>query len=140
MNFLLYFNAHDEAIKFTLPTSEYASALDVAISTAGDDAGGKPVQAGQTLKVPSKSLAVLEAHTGTRSRAGGVRVRIPCPVLAGSGSDMPVGKRIQGKAANGVIRPRVDSWTGCSPPSPGLSSAVCCHKYPHRIDAWRHGR
>ena len=63
VNFLLYFNAHDEAIKFTLPTAEYASAWDVVINTGGEGADGGPVHAGETLEVPSKSLAVLRAYS-----------------------------------------------------------------------------
>jgi isoamylase len=63
VNFLLYFNAHDEAIKFTLPTAEYASVWDVVINTGGEGVDGGPVHAGETLEVPSKSLAVLRAYS-----------------------------------------------------------------------------
>jgi glycogen operon protein len=100
VNFLLYFNAHDDAIKFTLPTSEYASAWDVVISTAGDDAGGKPVQAGQTLKVPAKSLAVLRAYTEPEAEPE-VSVSASLAVLAGTGSDTDAGKDQGRKAPDG---------------------------------------
>jgi isoamylase len=63
VNFLLYFNAHDEAVKFTLPTDEYASAWDVVINTAGEGVDSKPVNAGETLEVPSKSVSILKSHT-----------------------------------------------------------------------------
>ena len=35
VNFLLYFNAHDDDVEFTLPADEYAPAWDVIIDTAG---------------------------------------------------------------------------------------------------------
>jgi glycogen operon protein len=63
VNFLLYFNAHDETVKFTLPSDEFAPAWDVVIDTAGQNADTKPVNAGQPLPVEAKSLVVLRAHT-----------------------------------------------------------------------------
>jgi isoamylase len=90
VNFLLYFNAHDDAIKFTLPTAEYASAWDVVISTAGEEAGGKPLQAGETLKLPAKSLAVLRAYTEPEAEPE-VSVSASLAVLAGTGSETPAG-------------------------------------------------
>ncbi|MBA4102914.1 MAG: glycogen debranching enzyme, partial [Arthrobacter sp.] len=63
VNFLLYFNAHDDTVKFTLPSDEYAPAWDVIIDTAGQNADTEPVAAGQPLPVEAKSLVVLRAHT-----------------------------------------------------------------------------
>jgi isoamylase len=91
VNVLLYFNAHDEAIKFTLPSSEYASAWDVVISTAGEDADDEPVQAGEALEVPAKSLAVLRAYTEPEAEPE-VSVSASLAVRAGAGSDTAAGK------------------------------------------------
>lgn len=63
VNFLLYFNAHDDMVKFTLPADEYAPAWDIIIDTAGHNADTEPVQAGGALPVDAKSLVVLRAHT-----------------------------------------------------------------------------
>ncbi|HET7139245.1 MAG TPA: glycogen debranching protein GlgX [Arthrobacter sp.] len=63
VNFLLYFNAHDDMVKFTLPSDEYAQAWDIIIDTAGHNADTEPVAAGGGLPVEAKSLVVLRAHT-----------------------------------------------------------------------------
>jgi isoamylase len=63
VNFLLYFNAHNEMVKFTLPSDEYAPAWDIMIDTAGHNADTEPVTAGQALPVDAKSLVVLRAHS-----------------------------------------------------------------------------
>ncbi|KRE74228.1 glycogen debranching protein GlgX [Arthrobacter sp. Soil762] len=63
VNFLLYFNAHDDMVNFTLPADEYAPAWDIIIDTAGHNADTEPVQAGGALPVDAKSLVVLRAHS-----------------------------------------------------------------------------
>ncbi|MCP8998439.1 glycogen debranching protein GlgX [Pseudarthrobacter sp. RMG13] len=62
VNFVLYFNAHDDMVNFTLPNDEYAPAWDIIIDTAGHNADTAPVKAGQILPVDAKSLVVLRAH------------------------------------------------------------------------------
>ncbi|WP_150306732.1 glycogen debranching protein GlgX [Planctomonas psychrotolerans] len=61
-NFVLYFNAHDETIPFTLPTEEYSAAWEVVVDTAGEAANSAPRAAGTQLDVLAKSLIVLRAH------------------------------------------------------------------------------
>ncbi|HKS03381.1 MAG TPA: glycogen debranching protein GlgX, partial [Arthrobacter sp.] len=63
VNFLLYFNAHDGDVEFTLPPDEYAPAWDVIIDTAGEGADSEPANAGSLLSVAAKSLVVLRAHS-----------------------------------------------------------------------------
>ncbi len=63
VNFVLYFNAHDDMVEFTLPNDEYAPAWDIIIDTAGHNADTQPVKAGEVLPVDAKSLVVLRAHT-----------------------------------------------------------------------------
>lgn len=63
VNFLLYFNAHDDMVNFTLPADEYAPAWDIIIDTAGHNADTEPVKAGAVLPVDAKSLVVLRAHS-----------------------------------------------------------------------------
>ena len=62
MNFLLYFNAHDDDVKFTLPAGEFAEAWDMVINTAGTGVERGPIDAGSVLKVAAKSMAVLRAR------------------------------------------------------------------------------
>jgi isoamylase len=86
VNFLLYFNAHDRAMKFTLPTREYALAWDVVIDTAGENLDSEPVQAGGTLEVPARSLAVLRAHKQAEVEPD-LSVSASLAVRAGTGSE-----------------------------------------------------
>ncbi|GAB3531471.1 glycogen debranching protein GlgX [Arthrobacter tecti] len=61
-NFLLYFNAHDEAVKFTVPSEEYGPMWDEVIDTAGVYADSDPIPAGAAVTVEAKSMVVLRAH------------------------------------------------------------------------------
>ena len=63
LNFLLYFNAHDEQIEFTLPNDEYSAKWEIVVDTAGAAADSPPVQAGAIIPVEAKSLVVLRAFT-----------------------------------------------------------------------------
>ncbi|ARJ04877.1 glycogen operon protein GlgX homolog [Cnuibacter physcomitrellae] len=62
-NFLLYFNADDSDVTFTIPQAEYSEAWDVVIDTAGASADLLTVQAGETITVEQKSMVVLIAHS-----------------------------------------------------------------------------
>ena len=62
-NFLLYFNAHDEAVYFTVPSDEYGTSWDEVIDTAGRYADTAAIPAGATLSVEGKSMVVLRAHS-----------------------------------------------------------------------------
>ncbi len=63
VNFLLYFNAHDEKVDYVLPSDEYAPAWDIIIDTAGHSADAQAHDAGSTVGVEAKSLVVLRAHS-----------------------------------------------------------------------------
>jgi isoamylase len=63
VNFLLYFNAHDEEVGFKVPSDEYAPAWDIIIDTAGGGADTELVPAEAVLGVEAKSLVVLRAHS-----------------------------------------------------------------------------
>ncbi len=64
VNFLLYFNAHDDTVDFTLPPAEFAPKWDVVIDTAGEHANAQILDAAGSLGVSAKSLVVLRAHSG----------------------------------------------------------------------------
>ena len=50
VNFVLYFNAHDDDVEFTLPADEYAPSWDVIIDTADQADTEEPLKAGSVLK------------------------------------------------------------------------------------------
>jgi isoamylase len=62
VDFLLYFSAADDPVKFKLPAKSYGAAWDVVIDTAGKAADRTPVKAGKQLVVEGRSLLVLQAH------------------------------------------------------------------------------
>ncbi|MFF0153442.1 glycogen debranching protein GlgX [Micromonospora sp. NPDC005203] len=60
-SFLLCFNAHDAPLEFTMPGSEYGQKWERVISTAEPEPGDATViSAGGTIRVPDRSLVVLE--------------------------------------------------------------------------------
>ncbi len=63
LSFILYFNAHDESVDFTLPSEEYSAQWETVVDTAGAGADSAPVKAGQTIPVTAKALVVLRAFT-----------------------------------------------------------------------------
>ncbi|GGF39193.1 glycogen debranching protein GlgX [Subtercola lobariae] len=62
VNFLLYFNADDVEVPFTLPSAEYGTAWDVVIDTAGQATDEAPSTPGDVVTVFPKSIMVLRAH------------------------------------------------------------------------------
>ena len=62
LNFLAFFNAHDDTVDFTLPAVEYSASWEIVVDTAGAGADTAPRRAGEVLPVREKSLVVLRAH------------------------------------------------------------------------------
>ena len=48
MNFILYFNAHDDEVEFTVPNDEY-SQWETVVDTAGRYTNSEPVEAGKSI-------------------------------------------------------------------------------------------
>ena len=63
LSFILYFNAHDETVGFTLPSEEYSALWETVVDTAGAGADSEPVKTGNTISVAAKALVVLRAFT-----------------------------------------------------------------------------
>jgi isoamylase len=59
---LVWFNAHDDAVAFTLPTEEHSPAWDLMVDTTGTLPTDQPVVAETVIAVPARSLVVLRAH------------------------------------------------------------------------------
>ncbi|NKX52218.1 glycogen debranching enzyme, partial [Arthrobacter deserti] len=62
VNFLAYFNAHDDEVVFVLPSKEYSAQWEAVIDTAGEYAESKPLRAGRKITVQAKSMVVLRAY------------------------------------------------------------------------------
>ncbi len=62
-NFLLYFNADDEAVDFTVPPEEYGTSWDEVIDTAGKYADSEAIPHGAKISVEAKSMVVLRTHS-----------------------------------------------------------------------------
>jgi isoamylase len=58
-SFLLLFNAHDEAVTFTLPTRRFSASWEVTLSTADPDVGARSYAARTPIDVTGRSLVVL---------------------------------------------------------------------------------
>jgi glycogen operon protein len=62
-SFLLYFNADDVDVEFSVPSDEYAALWSVLVDTAGAEADSIPRPAGAMLTVQAKSLVILQEHS-----------------------------------------------------------------------------
>ena len=60
-HFLVWFNAHDDAMCFTLPSDEYSPSWEVLVDTAGRSATSEPLDADASFEVQARSLVVLRA-------------------------------------------------------------------------------
>jgi isoamylase len=61
-HFIVLFNAGDDEVDFTLPDVEFSPRWDVLVDTAGQYANTHPINPGESLEVPAKSLMVLCEH------------------------------------------------------------------------------
>ncbi|HWR85763.1 MAG TPA: glycogen debranching protein GlgX [Rhodoglobus sp.] len=59
VNFLLYFNAHDEGVDFELPSDEYGARWQVVVDTTTADEPDLELEAGATFTVTGRSVLVL---------------------------------------------------------------------------------
>jgi isoamylase len=60
-HFLLYFNAHSEAVECTLPSAEFSEAWQAIIDTAGRIADDRTIEAKGNVTLTAKSMVVLRA-------------------------------------------------------------------------------
>jgi glycogen operon protein len=60
-SFLVYFNAGEETVDFTIPSDEHSPKWEIVVDTAGVNADSDPREAGTVLKIEARSLAVLRA-------------------------------------------------------------------------------
>jgi glycogen operon protein len=63
LSFIVYFNAHDDSVDFTVPSEEYSARWETIVDTAGAGADSEPVKAGHIISVTAKSLVVLRAFS-----------------------------------------------------------------------------
>jgi glycogen operon protein len=61
-HFLVYFNAHTDAVEITLPTEERSPRWDLVVDTDDGDVDGAPLDPGTTFSLGAHALAVLREH------------------------------------------------------------------------------
>ncbi|GAA4266881.1 glycogen debranching protein GlgX [Frondihabitans peucedani] len=61
VNFVLYFNAHDDTVTFTLPSDEYSECWELVIDTTDSPKPEHVLHAGEKLPVAGRSMVVLRA-------------------------------------------------------------------------------
>jgi glycogen operon protein len=61
-HFVLYFNAHDGAVQFVLPSAEYAPTWHVELDTADEAHPDNGYDAGESVELPGRSVLVLRAR------------------------------------------------------------------------------
>jgi isoamylase len=61
-DFMLMFNAHDEAIEFQVPDKPYPESWVPVLATS-PESESDPVKCGEPVRVPSRSLLVLQRET-----------------------------------------------------------------------------
>ncbi|CAN5252108.1 glycogen debranching protein GlgX [soil metagenome] len=61
VNFVMYFNAHDQGVEFTIPSDEYAPAWEVVVDTTAGSAVPRQHAAGGSMIVGGRSVIVMKA-------------------------------------------------------------------------------
>jgi len=61
VNFIMYFNAHSEAVEFTMPSQEYGAAWKVVVDTMQADHADEGYAADQKVEVGARSVLVMRA-------------------------------------------------------------------------------
>jgi isoamylase len=61
-HFVLYFNAHEEAVQFRLPPADYAPTWHVELDTADEAHPDSGYDAGESVELPARSVLVLTAE------------------------------------------------------------------------------
>lgn len=64
-HFIVLFNAHDDAVEFTIPIHEASPEWEVLIDTAGKRADSEPIKPGGIIPLEQRSLVVLCQHDPT---------------------------------------------------------------------------
>ncbi|AZI57957.1 glycogen debranching enzyme GlgX [Nakamurella antarctica] len=60
-HFLMFFNAHDDTVDFTVPGAEFSALWQVVVDTAGALHDADPFTSGARIPVPGKAVMVLRA-------------------------------------------------------------------------------
>jgi isoamylase len=69
-SFLLFFNAHDQPLTFTLPKASFGRSWNIIVNTALDSiVRGRSIKARQTIEVADRAVVVATRPTKPR-RAG----------------------------------------------------------------------
>ena len=104
-SFLLFFNAHDDSIEFTVPGREYGEHWHIEVDTAGEIVELDEIGAGTVIPVPAKAVVVLRGPRVTDS-APTLMTAVPAPRPAAKRQPAaetppakPAARRSRGKGA-----------------------------------------
>ncbi|SBS73325.1 glycogen debranching protein GlgX [uncultured Microbacterium sp.] len=61
-HFMIFFNAGDEGVDFTIPTADFGPRWEVVVDTSGEQADVAPLDGGDVLGLAAKSLLVLRDY------------------------------------------------------------------------------
>ena len=125
-HFLVYFNAHTEAVDIVIPTEERSPIWDLVVDTNGGDVGGPPIEPGAIFSLGAHALAVLREHgdESRRRRGDSPARRTPTPVPAAPTSTY----RLQ-LTPEFTLRRRGRGRDTCETSGPtGTTSPPCCRR------------
>jgi len=91
-HFILLFNAHLEAVEFTVPMHDASPEWEVLIDTAGKRADGEPIKPGGTIELEQRSLVVLCHHDPTPEEVDHSVAASLSAMVAGSKEESPAPK------------------------------------------------
>jgi isoamylase len=87
VHFLILLNAHTEAVEFTLPEDEYASAWEIVVDTAGAGVSTEPRNAGDTVTAQAVSALILRQSSGPEPEPDN---SVAASLIALSGTSTPI--------------------------------------------------
>jgi len=87
VHFLILLNAHTEAVEFTLPEDEYASAWEIVVDTAGAGVSTEPRRAGDTVTAQAVSALILRQTSGPEPETDN---SVAASLIALSGTSTPI--------------------------------------------------
>jgi len=88
VHFLILLNAHTEAVEFTLPEDEYASAWEIVVDTAGAGVSTDPRLAGDTVTAQAVSALILRQSSGPEPES--TDNSVAASLIALSGATTPI--------------------------------------------------
>jgi glycogen operon protein len=90
-HFIILFNAGDEPVEFHIPEVDFSPVWDILVDTAGEQAGGDPIEPGGVVMVQAKALILLCEHVAPEIEADHSVAASVAASLTNSLDDVPAG-------------------------------------------------